>query len=186
MLFSAVLCSLALFLFLFILCFFFFLLVSLSLSLSCWCFLFIYFFLHCCWSRRRCCCNVFFHFPLATFLRHGPTERSSPSVRHVPPLPALLPATPPLHSPRPAQRHPPVTLVKPTTFLALQWKKREEKRKENLGQQHDEARILYARTITEFEGLYRKKIYIHMYEQRLRLGCWKFDIWYRIWKICKL
>lgn len=164
MLFSAVLCSLALFCF-YLFCVFFLspcLSLSLFLPLLLVFFIYLFIFLHCCWSRRRCCCNVFFHFPLATFLRHGPTERSSPSVRHLPPLPALLPAAPPLHCPRPAQRHPPVTLVKPTTFLALQWKKREEKRKENLGQQHDETRILYARTITWLEGLYRNKIYICM------------------------
>lgn len=112
MLFSAVLCSLALFVFLFILCFFF----SLSLSL---------FFFRCRCRRRRCCCccNVFFHFPLATFLRHGPTERSSsPSAAA-----AAAAAVPPHLSPPPVSAIRPLRSWSQRRFLPYSGKQKKKK-----------------------------------------------------------
>lgn len=138
MLFSAVLCSLALFVFLFILCFF--LSPCISLSLSCWCFyLFCFFFCTAAEVVVAAAVMSFFIFRSQPFCVTAlPNEAVPPFATF---RPSSWPTTP--EPPLPAQRHPPVTLVKPTPFLALQWKISEEKRKENLGRQHNKAGILF-------------------------------------------
>lgn len=139
MLFSAVLCSLALFVFLFILCFFLSPCISLSLLLV---FLFILFFF--CTAAEVVVAAAVMSFFI---FRSQPFCVTALPNEAVPPFatfrPSSWPTTP--EPPLPAQRHPPVTLVKPTPFLALQWKISEEKRKENLGRQHNKPGILYAR-----------------------------------------